>query len=163
GGAGGFGGPVRFFDNWTGGFNLAWELDFWGKFRRAIESANASLGAAFADYDDVVVILLSDVATTYVQLRTFQRRLELARINVAETEPMVAKMRRRFDEGVKTSLPDYYQLKSNLENTRALIAPLEVGIRVANDKLCVLLGMSPRDLLPLLGDGKVPTPDGKGM
>src|SRR6266481_6341739 len=52
----------QFFNQWDYGFHLAWELDFWGRFRRAIESASASLDASVEDYDGVLVTLLGDVA-----------------------------------------------------------------------------------------------------
>ncbi len=55
-----------FFNQWNYGFNLNWELDFWGRFRRAIESDAANLNASVEDYDDVLVTLLGDVATNYV-------------------------------------------------------------------------------------------------
>ena len=58
-----------FFDQWDYGFTLNWELDFWGRFRRAIESNAALLDASVEDYDDILVTLLGDVATNYVQLR----------------------------------------------------------------------------------------------
>src|SRR5207244_3760826 len=49
----------NFLDQWNFAFNLAWELDFWGRFRRAIASADASLEASVFDYDDATVTLLS--------------------------------------------------------------------------------------------------------
>src|SRR6185369_12780525 len=60
----------NFFDQWNFGFNLAWELDFWGRFRRAIESADDTLDASVFNYDDVLVTLLGDVASDYVTVRT---------------------------------------------------------------------------------------------
>ena len=54
--------------NWDAGFNASWELDFWGRFRRAIEAADAELDASIENYDDVLVVLLADVATNYVHL-----------------------------------------------------------------------------------------------
>src|SRR5262249_41433340 len=69
----------RFFSQWDTGFNLAWEIDFWGRFRRAVESADASLDASVENFDDVLVTLLGDVADAYVQIRTFQAQIELAR------------------------------------------------------------------------------------
>ena len=53
--------PIRFFDEWQTGANLAWELDFWGRFRRAVEAADANLDASIYNYDDVLVLLLSEV------------------------------------------------------------------------------------------------------
>ena len=57
----------QFFDQWTFGFNLNWELDFWGRFRRAINVGEDNLGASVFDYDDTLVTLLGDVATYYIQ------------------------------------------------------------------------------------------------
>src|SRR5205085_3882555 len=72
----------RFFSQFDLGFNLAWELDFWGRFRRAIEAASATLDASVENYDDVLVTLLGEVATSYVQMRTFEQRIEYAEQNV---------------------------------------------------------------------------------
>ena len=66
------------FGQWNYGFGLAWEVDFWGLYRRTVESADASLDASVADYDDVLVMLLSNVASTYVQMRTTEKRVEYA-------------------------------------------------------------------------------------
>src|SRR6185295_6556979 len=79
--SGGFIGP-RFFDQWDYGFNLNWELDFWGRFRRAIESQSDLLDASVADYDAALITLLSDVANDYAQMRTFEQRIAFAKENV---------------------------------------------------------------------------------
>ena len=68
--------PTSNYDEWTLGTRLAWELDFWGRFRRAVESADATLDAAVANYDDVLVLLLSEVAQQYTNLRTAEQRLD---------------------------------------------------------------------------------------
>src|SRR5262249_14167236 len=83
--------PERFLRRWDGGFNLAWELDFWGRFRRAVESFDAALDASVENYDDVLVTLVADVATAYVNYRIAQRRLELARTNTRILEEIAAK------------------------------------------------------------------------
>jgi NodT family efflux transporter outer membrane factor (OMF) lipoprotein len=146
-------GANRFFTNVSTSFNASWEIDFWGLFRRNLESADASLDKSVQDYDELVVLLLANVATRYVELRTLQKRLELARRNVAMQEPLVEQYGKRYNSGVANSIPGYFQLKANLENTRALIPPLESALRLANNQLCTLLGMPVRDLLPELGDG----------
>jgi NodT family efflux transporter outer membrane factor (OMF) lipoprotein len=148
----------RFFDNLATSLNLSWELDFWGLFRRNLEAADASLDQSVENFDQALVLLLANVATQYVEIRTLQRRLQLARENVAEEEPLVSRLLPRYKAGMKNSEPAYFQLKSNLDNTRALIPPLETALRQANNQLCVLLGIPVRDLLPELGDGTVPDP-----
>src|SRR5436309_1007220 len=79
------------------GFKMAWELDFWGRFRRAIESAEASLDASAADYDDVLVTLLGDVATNYVQMRTTEQRIKYAQENVKLQARTVLLAKAQFD------------------------------------------------------------------
>jgi outer membrane protein TolC len=64
------------------GLSASWELDFWGRFRRAIESADASLLSAVANYDNTLVSLTADVATNYITIRTLEKRLDIARRNV---------------------------------------------------------------------------------
>ncbi len=148
-------GPTRFFDNWATSVNFSWELDFWGLLRRNLEAATANLDQSAFNYDEMAVLMLANVATKYVEIRTVQRRLELARQNVALQEPLVAQFEQRYKAGIANSYPGYYQLKSNLENTRALIPQLEITLRQENNGLCNLLGIPVQDLLPVLGDGTV--------
>jgi NodT family efflux transporter outer membrane factor (OMF) lipoprotein len=152
------GGTSRFFNNVATSLNLSWELDFWGLFRRNLEAADASLDQSVENYDEMLVLLLANVATEYVEIRTLQKRLDLARQNVALQEPLVTSYRQRFNAGIANSQPGYFQLKSNLDNTKALIPQLEISLRQANNQLCTLLGVPVRDLLPELGDGTVPDP-----
>ena len=70
------------------GFDAAWELDFWGKFRRNIHAEDAALLASIADYDDVLVTLVAEVGLTYVQIRTFERRIELAKAKFLHSLPV---------------------------------------------------------------------------
>jgi NodT family efflux transporter outer membrane factor (OMF) lipoprotein len=149
--------PELWFSNWETGFNLAWELDFWGRYRRAIESSDALLDASIENYDDVLVILLADVATNYVQYRTFQERLTYARENVVIQTKSLQLAQDKFTAGAATER-DVQQARQVLEQTQALIPELEIGVRRANNALCVLLGMSPRDLATILGrTGAVPS------
>jgi outer membrane protein TolC len=64
------------------GLTASWEIDFWGKFRRAIESADATLQATVADYDNALVSLAGDVATDYIAIKTLEKRIEIARRNI---------------------------------------------------------------------------------
>ncbi len=87
------------YSDWSTGFNLSWELDFWGRFRRAIESANANLDASVENYDAALVTLLADVATNYVQYRVAQQRIKIARDNVQIQEGVLALAEEQFQVG----------------------------------------------------------------
>ena len=89
----------RHFDAWSLSGNLSWELDIWGRFRRAIESADASLDASVEEYDAILVCLIAEVVTAYVDIRTFEQRLEYARQNVRIQEGSLELARARAEEG----------------------------------------------------------------
>ncbi|MBN2024459.1 MAG: efflux transporter outer membrane subunit [Pirellulales bacterium] len=145
----------RFFDQWNGGFNLAWELDFWGRFRRAVEAADADLDASIEDYDQVVVTLLADVVSTYTEIRTLQQRIALARQNVALQREIWTIADARY-RGQQVSELDVDQATSTLAQTEALIPQLELQLRQATNRLCILLGRPPEELEPILGTGPIP-------
>lgn len=138
------------FTNFDIGLDVAWEVDFWGKFRRGIESADANFFGSIADYDDVLVSLTADVANTYVLIRTFEERLQLARENAAIQQRSMEIADVRFRNGATTEL-DVQQAKTLLFNTQASIPRLEAGLRQANNALGILLGLPPGDLQGLLG------------
>ncbi|MDH3671999.1 MAG: TolC family protein [Gammaproteobacteria bacterium] len=146
----------RNFESAEATFDLAWELDFWGRFRRAIESAEAQFDASIADYDDVMVALASEVARSYVLIRTFEERLALAEQNVVTQERALRIADVKFRNGAVTEL-DVQQARAILANTEALIPVLETGLRQVNNALAVLLGLTPRDLGDLL-QGPAPIP-----
>ncbi len=147
--------PVQIFDTWTSGFNLAWEVDFWGRYRRGLESADAALDASIEGYDNVLVLLLSDVASTYVQIRTIQEQLRLVRENVDLQEQSLKIAQAQFDAG-QADASDTLQTRNNVEQTRALIPGLEAALRQANNALCILLGEPPFDLVTELGEAPIP-------
>lgn len=149
----------HFFSDWAAGFDAAWELDVWGRFRRGIESADAELLASIASYDDVLVALVAEVAANYIQLRTLEQRLDVARTNVAIQERGFRIADDKYQAGEVTGL-DSAQAASLLEDTRAIIPDLEIGIRQTENTLSILLGMPPRDLTDLIGARRavIPTP-----
>ena len=147
----------REFDNWSLGFQAAWELDFWGRYRRMIEAAEANVGAQEAGYDEMLVILQAEVATNYIQLRSFDERLALARENLDLQQKTLDIVRARFEAGLVSGL-DLHQAEAIVAHTESMIPLLELGRRRAENRLCTLLGMPPQDLDPLLGRGEIPQP-----
>ncbi len=138
------------------GFDSAWELDFWGRFRRGIESTRAHLAANVADYDNALVSLAAEVARAYITIRTLEERIALAQNNIALQQESLRVARVRFDNGATTEL-DVQQATYNLSNTQALVPALRRSLRQAKNGLSVLLGIPPNDLKEVLGDnGKIP-------
>lgn len=142
-----------YFQEWDAGFNAAWELDLWGRFRRSIESADASLEASVADFEDVLVVLLADVSANYVQYRTFQERIRVAHTNLDIQTKSYQLTTDKFKAGATTER-DVQQSKQILEQTRASIPQLEASERQAANALCVLLGIPVSDLTARLGTEK---------
>jgi NodT family efflux transporter outer membrane factor (OMF) lipoprotein len=139
----------------SAGLNLAWEVDFWGRFRRAMVAAEETLEANCAEYNGAMVTLLGDVAKNYVQLRTDQKRIELARANAALQRRVLEIARRRFREGQTNDL-DLNQARSTVAQTEAQIPLLLSDLRAAEVRLCVLMGMPPAALEAQLGAAPIP-------
>ena len=138
------------------GVNASWELDFWGRFRRSIESANATWLATVADYDNAMVSLTADVANSYITIRTLKKRIAIARENVETQKESLKIAEARFRFGTVAQL-DVEQARTLLNNTLATIPSLQTQLRQQEDALCVLLGIAPRDLADLLkGDSEIP-------
>ena len=147
--------PVDDFDVWDTGFNASWELDFWGRFRRAIEAEDAFLNAEIENYDNVLVVLQAEVAAAYIQYRTLQQRLELAKNNVELQKRTLQIADDRFQNGAVDEL-DVVQARQNLAATESLIPEFESGVRQTGNAICVLLGIPPHDLTAELGVGPIP-------
>lgn len=140
---------------WADGFNASWELDFWGRYRRAIEAADANVDASTEAYGEALVLVLSEVATNYVRLRTFEERLQYAQENVNLQRKSLAIAESRFKEGAATEL-DVRQASANLAQTEASIPALQAGHRLANNRLCILLGIPAADLAGQLTPAAIP-------
>lgn len=149
-----FGAP-RSFSQWDYAFNSSWEIDLWGRLRRAIESSEANLDASVNDYNNVLVTLLGDVATNYVQLRVLQQQIRYARQNIEIQEETLKIAEARYKAETITKV-DVLQARSLVEQTKAQLPQLETSLRSANNQLCILLGMPPEELTKRLGPGSIP-------
>ncbi|NUP09456.1 MAG: efflux transporter outer membrane subunit [Polyangiaceae bacterium] len=132
-------GVQQSFGQFQAGFDTVWELDFWGKYRRGVRSAEATYAATIADYDDALVTLTAEVARTYVLIRTNEALLVQARQNVALQEQGQEIADSRFRNGATSEL-DLAQATNLLETTRATIPRLEVSLKKSQNALNTLLG-----------------------
>jgi NodT family efflux transporter outer membrane factor (OMF) lipoprotein len=137
---------------WTNALAVqaAWELDFWGKFRRGVESVDGAYLASIASYDDVLVSLLGDVAATYVGIRTAERLLAIATANAQAQRRILAIADAKY-RGGGTSELDVFQAQNVLQQTQAAIPQLTIQLQQAQDVLAVLLGVPPVPLGASLG------------
>jgi NodT family efflux transporter outer membrane factor (OMF) lipoprotein len=147
--------PIRFWQSQIG-LGANWEIDFWGKFRRAIEAGNASWLASIANYDNALVSLTANVASSYILIKTFEKRIAIARQNVETQRESLKIAEARYQYGAASQL-DVHQAKTVLYNTEASIPPLEAQLRQAKDTLSVLLGLPPSHLADeLAGSSDIP-------
>jgi NodT family efflux transporter outer membrane factor (OMF) lipoprotein len=139
------------FEDYNLDFNISWEVDFWGRFRRQVESASALLDASVANYDDAVLSLVSQVAQTYTLIRTFQDRIVVAKDNIDLQAESLRIARAKADAGEVTEL-DADQAETLLYNTKATVSSLEISLQQLKNSLATLLGKPPFDLNHLLGE-----------
>jgi multidrug efflux system outer membrane protein len=133
--------------------DLAFEIDLWGRLRRATEAARAELLASEEARRAVVMTLVSDVATAYLQLRELDVELETTRRNVASRRGSLQIVRDRFDAGLTSAL-DLRQAEAELASTAAQIPDLERQIMQTEHQLSILLGRNPGGIgrgRPLVG------------
>ncbi len=139
--------------NYDLGFNLSWEADVWGRFERQIESAASELDATVADYDGVMISLVSEVAQTYLLICTNQTRLDLALKNLELQKESLRITQAKYNAGDVSSL-DQEQAQSLLFNTVATISSIEPILQQLKNSLAILLGKPPHDMSGMLGDVK---------
>ncbi|MDH4007831.1 MAG: efflux transporter outer membrane subunit [Desulfuromonadales bacterium] len=137
------------FNNYNLGLTLGWEIDFWGRFSRQVESASAGLDASVANYDGALVSMVSQAANNYILIRTYQERIEVARINIKLQAESLRIAQAKFDAGAVSEL-DVDQAESLLNNTKATLSSLEVSLQQFKNALAVLLGNPPQEFNGLL-------------
>jgi multidrug efflux system outer membrane protein len=133
------------------GFNIGWELDFWGKFRRGIESADAAYFASIAQYDDLQVLMAAQVASLYCGIRTLEARLVIARQNAALQKRSLDIAQRLFQGGADSEL-DVAQATAQYLGTLSSIPPLETALRQTQNALGTLLARAPGPLPEMAAD-----------
>ncbi|MGV8918861.1 MAG: efflux transporter outer membrane subunit [Pseudomonas sp.] len=141
------------------GFDIAWEIDFWGRFSRAIESADAAYFASQANYADAQVLLRAQVADTYFALRTVEARLDIAQENAARQSRSLEITERLFRHGENDEL-DWQQARTQYLATLATIPEFEDQANALRNTLCALIGRAPGPM-PELAErhGQLPVPD----
>ncbi len=138
------------------GFDAGWEVDVFGRVRRSMEAANASFEASQEALRDTMVSLLAEVALNYVEVRQYQRQLDIARTNLKVQQDSLKLATERYNAGLTTRL-DVDQAQYSVADTESRIPALQIQLEQAKNRLAVLLGENPGELsTELKGTGKIP-------
>ena len=140
-------GPFPEYELHDGSVNLsaAWQLDFWGKYRRATEAARADLLASEWGQRAVTSTLVSNVASAYFQLRAFDLEMEIARNTLSSRQDSL-KLQQALEQNGSASLVDVRQSEQLVYTASAEVPNLERQIQQQENLLSVLLGRDPGDI-----------------
>lgn len=122
------------------GLDISWLLDLFGQYRRAKESAHASLDASYASADVQKMALLSSVVSSYIDARYYQERLAITRQNLASRRETLALTKLQLEAGAASRL-DVVQAEGLVNSTLSEIPGLETNFRRAAHRIATLLGM----------------------
>ncbi|RST48894.1 efflux transporter outer membrane subunit [Variovorax sp. MHTC-1] len=139
------GAPTRPSDFWQIGFDASWEIDLWGRARRAREAAEATLVAVAYEREATRVALSAEVARTYLQLRGTQAQLDIAQQNQGVAERTLGLAESRERNGVATRF-ETSSARAQLATIKALVPELIQRRDVQMNALALLLGAPPRTL-----------------
>lgn len=131
--------------DWGAALGASYELDFWGKNRDALQSAQANRAASAADRATVGLTVTAGIANTYFQLLSLRERMDIARANLAASEQTLRVVQRRVDAGYAPN-SDLAQERANIAAQRAILPALAQQELETRNALAVLLGRPPEGL-----------------
>lgn len=142
---------------WQAGFDASWEIDVFGGTRRNVEAADADIAAAIEDSRDVLVSLTAELATNYLDLRSAQQRIAIAKNSVELQRHNADIARKRFNAGFVSGL-DLANAEAQMASTSSQIPPLESAARQSMYAISILLGREPGALVSELSPtASIPT------
>ncbi|MDD4102351.1 MAG: efflux transporter outer membrane subunit [Kiritimatiellae bacterium] len=144
-------------DHYRVGFDAVWEIDFFGRRRRAVEAAQASFDAECATLEHAWVSLAAETARVYVDLQTIRRCLKVAHDNLELQTQTLELVKSHFDSGLGNELA-VEQARYNLERTRSTMPILKRDEETALNALAVLTGVMPGGIPEgLTADAPIPS------
>ena len=125
--------------------NASWEIDFWGKYRRSNEAAQADLLASFYGKRAVQIAVISEVATNYFNLLDYRTQLTIAKNTYASRDSILQIIQARFDEGYTHKI-DVNQAQIQKAIAQSAVPQLERFVAFTENNLSVLLGETPKEI-----------------
>lgn len=138
------------------GASMSWEIDVFGRIYQNVKAKKAAYNVSRADYDAVLVSLCANLATAYIQLRTYQEELRVAKMHI-ESQRYVCKITEARYEADLGNMLDVTQAKVVLYETESSLPSIEANVQTMKNTICLLVGQYPGTLDDLLSDdGKMP-------
>lgn len=147
------GGSSRYFNLYRLSFATTWEIDLFGRLRRGIEAADATLEAQVDDMHNVLISLIAEVAINYINLRSFQKQLEVTQKSF-EAWDLIYKLNQSILKAGLVTEIDVAQAKASRDQTKASLYPLKESIKATMHQLSILTGKPPACLYGLLSPVK---------
>lgn len=145
------------FSNYSVGAVASWEIDFWGRFDSAIQSADAAYMASIADRDQALVLLSAQVVDTYTVIRITEKQLRIAKENEAIQQRSYEIANVLYNSGSDSEL-DVQQAKTLLLSTQASIPGFSISLSKARNALSILLGKTPGTVEKIIANNQeIPT------
>lgn len=126
-------------DAYSAGFDASWEIDLFGGTRRSVEASKADYEASVEELRDVQISMLAEVASSYIDVRTYQQRLRVAKENIALQGEIQDLLEALSEAGSGDELA-IAQSRYNLENSRSSVPDSETGLEEAMNSLAILTG-----------------------
>ncbi len=145
--------PGTSADLFSTGVAASWELDLWGRTKRLVAAADADIDAGYADYRSMMVSLSAELSLAYINLRTFQARLDSVSKNIDLQEKTLELARTRLKSGIGTKL-EVAQTSRLLQSTRAQLPELKRAANAAKNRINVILGARPNETV--IPEGPMP-------
>lgn len=127
------------------GFDASWEIDIWGKGRRLNEQSMAQFQEAAYNLRQLKVVIASEMANNYFELKTIQEKWKIAKNNLKLQRDIFQTVKQKFDAGL-TSSADYHQARYVVETTEASIPTLESQFKNYQNAIAVLAGVLPHEI-----------------
>jgi NodT family efflux transporter outer membrane factor (OMF) lipoprotein len=144
------------FDVYQAGFDASWEIDLWGRVRRSVEAADASVAASRESLHDAELTLIAEVTRIYLELKGTRDQLRIAHEDVATGSDQLELTEYRVKGGLVNEL-DLSVQRAEVANVRSQIPALEQHEAQLQNALAFMLGRDPGSLNELVGDTATPS------
>ncbi len=148
------------YSYWADQLNVSgsWNIDFWGRYRRATEAARAGLRSTEWGRRAVISTLVENLATAYFQLREYDLELDISK-RTLESRQQSLQLTETLERGGATTLVDVRQAQELVEGAAATIPETELAIQQAENQISILLGENPTEIPRGLSLTEQPLPE----